>query len=160
MKKALFLLTACFCLMIILSSCTIGQIRDQNGENDTSLVQIDEEEILAKVPSYTQVGAYQSSTGNRVVYEAEKFSGVSIIKNIPYAVGEKLIIRSDIDLDKGNFRVVLIQGDKILCDIPLGEDKTTVIENSTRDYEIRIAGESAEFELEIEYEIIEKPAPQ
>ncbi len=155
MKKIISLLVLCVLIAGLLSSCTLGQIKDENGREDTSLSKITEEEILAKVTSYTQIGAIKTSANREIHYKAEKFSGVTILEKIPYAVGERLIIKSDIDLENGNLRVVLIQNGVIIEDIPIGNDKVTIIEDSRRDYELRLAGESAEFELEIEYEVVE-----
>lgn len=155
MKKAITLIILCIFVIGVLSSCTLGHIKDENGKADTSLAKLTDEDILAKVPSYTQVAAVKNNFNNKIEYEAEKFSGVTVLENIPYAVGERLIIKSDIELEKGNLRVVLIQSGVIIKDIPKGEDQTTIIEESRRDYELRLAGESAEFELEIEYEIVE-----
>ncbi len=152
--KKIMILTICLCFVLLLSSCTIGHIKDENGD-DKSLCSLTDEDILENVSSYTQTAAITSNVGDRVVYKANKFSGVTTIKKIPYAVGEKMIIRSSIDVKEGNLRVVLIQNDKIILDIPLGENQTTIIEDSRRDYKIKIAGESAEFDLELEYEIIE-----
>ena len=40
---------------------------------------------------------------------------------------------------------------EIVMDLPIGEDQQIIIDNPKSSYEIRIAGESADFEIELEY---------
>lgn len=155
MKKKILMLVLCLVMVLSLASCTIGHIKDTNGENDFSLTTIDDERIAKGVSSYVQSMAVKSENDGVVNYHASKFSGVYVLKKIPYAFGERLIINTSITVDSGNFRAVLIQDGEIIKDLPFGENQVTIIEKPTRNYEIRVAGESAKFNLRLEYTVEE-----
>ena len=151
-KITLLLLTVLL-LIPILTAC--GHIEDTNGPSDPTVVTITDDKILSGVNSYTQVMAVKTEVGRRATYKADKFSGVTTVISIPYAVGTEMPIRTSILCEEGNLRVVLIHEDEILCDLPLGEGQVTVISEPRRDYKIKIAGESTKFSLELEYEVKE-----
>ncbi len=155
MKKKIFALVICAIMVLSLASCTFGHIEDTNGEDNYTLGTITDERLLSGATSYVQAVAVKSEVNGVITYKAEKFSGVYTLKKIPYAVGTQMIIKTDITVESGNFRVVLIQNGEIIKDIPFGENQVTVIEEPRRDYEIRIAGESAKFDLRLEYEVVE-----
>ncbi len=150
MKKLVALLLIAI-LSLTLSSCSLGHIDDTNGD-DTSLCSLTEENILGN-NSYTQMVSSISTRGNTLTYKANKMSGVNTIKKSLQAQGEALVINSSIILNQGNLRVVVICNDEIVCDIPLGENQTTTIKNPDGKYDIKVAGESAGFEISLEYNI-------
>ena len=155
MKRKILCLIFCLAMVLSLASCTVGHIKDTNGENDLSLGTIDDERLLKGVSSYVQNMAVKSEKDGIITYKANKFSGVYVLKKIPYAVGKQMTIKTDIIVEEGNFRAVLIQNGEIIKDLPLGESQITIIDEPRRDYEIRIAGESAKFNLQLEYTILE-----
>ncbi|MBO5338229.1 MAG: hypothetical protein J6A96_00860 [Clostridia bacterium] len=155
MKKKILVLILCLVMVLSLASCTVGHIKDTNGDTDFSLGTIDDERMLNGVSSYVQNMAIKSEKDGIITYKANKFSGVYVLKKIPYAVGKQMTIKTSITVESGNFRAVLIQNGEIIKDLPLGENQVTIIDEPRRDYEIRIAGESAKFDLTLEY-IIEE----
>lgn len=148
-KLAIFLVIATLCLGF--SSCAIGHIEDTNGEN-TSLCQLNEEDILG-INSITEVFSFTTTVNNKTTYKVNKMSGVKTIKKLSRIEGEALVINSNIVLKDGNFRAVVVCNGEIACDIPIGENQTTRIENPNGSYEIRIAGESAGFEITMEFNV-------
>lgn len=147
-RKIALLMILCIGVVFCLCAC---HIEDKNGPDDYSLVEITEERIKGGVSSYSQVMAVSNETQNGVEYDCKKFSGVKTIKKITYTGGIRLEINYDLEVDSGNFRAVLIHDGEIVMDLPIGEDQHIVIDNPKRSYEIRIAGESADFEIELEY---------
>lgn len=148
-KLIIFLLIAT--LSLTFSSCTLSHIEDTNGDN-TSLCTLTEEDILGN-NSFTQLLSSKSTWDNSLTYKANKMSGVNAIKKSLYAQGNALVINSTITLSQGNLRVVVVCDGKIICDIPLGENQVTTIENPNGSYDIKVAGESAGFEISLEYNI-------
>ncbi len=151
-RKIALLLVLCIGVIFCLCAC---HVEDKNGPDDYSLVEITDEKILKNSSSYTQTGAITSESQHKVEFECQKFSGVKSLKKISYTGGVRLEINYDIELDKGNFRAVLIHDGEIVMDLPIGEDQTIVIDSPKRSYEIKIAGESAEVDIELEYKITE-----
>lgn len=149
MKRKIALLLA-LCVGVILCLCAC-HIEDKNGPDDYSLVEITEEKLINGSSSYTETKSIINKTKNGVELDCEKFSGVRTIKKITFTGGKWLEINYDLELDGGNFRAVLIHDGEIVMDLPIGEDQQIIIDNPKSSYEIRIAGESADFEIELEY---------
>ena len=147
-RKIALLLVLCVGVTLCLCAC---HIEDKNGPDDYSLVEITEEKLTNGSSSYTQTQSIIKETQNSIEFDCEKFSGVKTIKKIIFTGGKWLEINYDIELDGGNFRAVLIHDGEIVMDLPIGEDQQIIIDNPKSSYEIRIAGESADFEIELEY---------
>lgn len=151
MKKKIFTLVLLSIISFSLASCSIGHIKDTNGDDDFSLCSIDDEKIInTKFSSYTQTMAITSQINKTVNYRARKFSGIYVLKEI-YPSSNKLTIKSNITVESGNLRVVVIQDDRIIKDLPFGENQTTVIDNPNGEYVVKIVGESAKFKLKLQY---------
>lgn len=146
-RKIAILLVICLSAAFFLCSC---HIEDKNGPNDISLVSINDEKILNSNTN-SQKASILETSGKRVEYRCEKFSGVKTLKKITYTGGIKLEINYSIELSEGNFRAVLIHEDEIVMDLPVGIDQKIVIESPKRSYDIKIAGESASVDIELEY---------
>ena len=156
-RKIALLIVLCIGVVFCLCAC---HIEDKNGPDDYSLVEITDEKILKNTTSYTQTGAVASESQHEVEFDCRKFSGVKTLKKITYTGGIRLEINYDIELDGGNFRAVLIHDGEIVMDLPVGEDQQIVIDSPKRSYEIKIAGESADVEIELEYKITENSPVQ
>lgn len=152
-RKIALLIVLCIGVVFCLCAC---HIEDKNGPDDYSLVEITEEKLINGASAYTQTQSIINETKNSVEFDCKKFSGVKTLKKITYTGGIRLEINYDIELDGGNFRAVLIHDGEIVMDLPVGEDQQIVIDNPKRSYEIRIAGESADFEIELEYFCVEE----
>lgn len=147
-RKIAILVLLCIGVAFCLCAC---HIEDKNGPDDYSLVEITEDKIKNGISSYSQLMAVSNGTQNIIEYKSERFSGVKTIKKITFTGGKSLEINYDLKVDSGNFRAVLIHDGEIVMDLPIGEDQHIVIDNPKHSYEIRIAGESADFEIELEY---------
>ena len=147
-RKIAILVLLCIGVSFCLCAC---HIEDKNGPDDYSLVEITEEKLINGASAYTQTQSITNETKNSVEFDSKKFSGVKTLKKITFAGGIRLEINYDIELDSGNFRAVLIHDGEIVMDLPVGENQQIVIDNPKRSYEIRIAGESADVEIELEY---------
>ena len=156
-RKIALLIVLCIGVVFCLCAC---HIEDKNGPDDYSLVEITDEKILKNTTSYTQTGAVASESQHEVEFDCRKFSGVKTLKKITYTGGIRLEINYDIELDSGNFRAVLIHDGEIVMDLPIGENQQIVIDSPKRSYEIKIAGESADVEIELEYKITENSPVQ
>lgn len=153
MKKIAMIFTA-FILLFAFSSCAIGHIEDTNGD-DTSLCHYTEEDLVSKVTSHVEFNAVSSNLGRSASYSAKKFSGVKSLMKISYTGGIKLTINSSITVNEGNFRAYVLCDGEIVADLLFGENQELVIEAPKRSYEIKIAGESADVSISLDYEIVE-----
>lgn len=132
-----------------LSSCNL-HIEDNNGENDYSLSIITDEEIING--RNTSVIFSSSLDWNNVCKRyIKKFSGVVIVK-------EFKLNNQDINLNVsttttlGNARYVAILNDCIIHDFEINElNQEFNLTNVNGKLVIKIAGESAEVRMEIEY---------
>lgn len=147
MKKLLSILLIAT-LLLAFSSCTLSHIEDTNGD-DKSLCTLTEEEILGN-STYVQTISSTSTRGNTITYKAKKMSGVNVMKKSIQPQGNTFVINSSITLNQGNLRVVVSCDGEIVCDIPLEKNQVTTIDNLGGKYDIRVAGESAEFEIVLE----------
>lgn len=138
-------------VLIFLASCSAKHIEDTNGEL-TELCSITVEDIIEKRESYVTFGSVTNKTNDGIMFKAKKFSGVKSILNFK-ASGEKkeLVINSDISLDTGNLRIVILHNGEFMSDINISGNNTVSIKNPSGVYDIRVAGESAGFDVKINY---------
>ena len=149
LKKSL-LVSLIVVLAVLLASCGFGQIEDTNGDSP-ELCELTDDDIFNDNPKSVQFGSVYSSIGGKYSLKVNKFSGVESVAKFS-ANGTKLVINSDSTLQSGNFRIVLMHDGEYLSDIPTGE-KSVTIDSPEGDYEIRVAGESAKFDIVISYSV-------
>lgn len=137
-------------LVLSLCSCNFGHIEDTNGENDHTLCSLTEEDLLSGSNSFVQNVATKSRVGNKITYKVNKFSGVNTIANEYFSNEAELTIDTCFVLSQGNARIAVIVNGEISCDIPVGESTTTIAVPADTSVVIRLAGESAGFDLSIE----------
>ncbi len=142
-------------VMMSLSSCgffntlaNMGQYEDING-TDTSLAILTDDEIFGEIQNYAQFGAISGNTGNGFFYTAQKFSGVYTVARFTVRDKKAFIISSTLELEEGNFRIVLLRDGSYVADIPTDGTRLE-LEPKDGTYTIRIAGESAKVNLEVE----------
>ncbi len=151
MKKAII-----SALLVILSVvfCACGgftSYRDTNGDDDYTLQNITENDILNGIGS-TSISAVSSRKGNTGKYEVGIFSGVEQLEKFLPGAYE---ITVSLKTESGNLRLLLCTSDKILYDFqPNGEDQTYVLDTRADTVYFKIAGEKAKFKLE--YKITNK----
>ena len=154
MKKIIKVLCALF-MVFSLTGC-MEPIEDTNGENNTALNTITNEDILAK--SITSSGLEYTETNFMGIttfeYHDNNFNGVEEVFLTNYLLPSDVEVSVNyIELESGNFRMYVINEGKILKEIVDGVfAESYIFEDITGEFYIRVAGESADFELS--YDII------
>lgn len=163
-KLAIFLLII---VCTLLCSCTIIhgklfiEIKDKNGD-DTSLAVLSKEDICADIPESYCFSFYSSSEGIEEIgdwsYDISDeisisaitpFSGVEYAQ-ATYGKSDTISFTVTSDLTEGNLSIVLIDLDNlsIIHEFDINTTETFELKNALDGkYEIRVAGESAEFEM-------------
>ena len=142
MKKALILTLIVISLLMV--SCSLGQIEDTNGDEDSSLATLTDEDIIHGRSS-AAVTSVKTTMNGVTKLSVRKFSGVQTVETI--RSGSDTTLRISVRLSSGNLEVVLVKDGKITHRIPVNEDTETVLGQNSK-YELTIAGESADFTIE------------
>lgn len=181
MKKIL-LAFVCLCTLLSLCSCasptndiydeiegTNAEIKDLNGEEDFSLATLTDEDICAEKTSYHCVAVRLSSSGSKsyvdkdYLYDVDTvkvsattpLSGVYILQS---TFGKTDTVRFTVESTqtKGNLRIVLLdENSDIIHDFSVTEGSSYTVNDATgKEFEIRAAGESAEFTVSVSREFI------
>lgn len=143
-------------------------IADTNGAEDYSLATLTDADLLARERTCT--GGPNYSTGrialpggweltDGVKLYADKFSGVADLLWADYILPSDFNLRLDhFSVTEGNFRMVVINQDKIIAEVQPGDNIDLLIEDITGPTYVRIAGESAAFTIamsELEYDMFQ-----
>ena len=151
MKKLLLL----FVLLIVisLSSCSIKHIEDTNGEEDYSLCYFKKEDIFT-YKSVIKFGNVTKAYNDKFSVSCKKLSGNYLIKGID-GDNNHYSFTIDYKLYSGNAYFVLITGDKIIQEIIPNKITTIHTDGGFEKIELRILGESCEFQIDVVYGISE-----
>ena len=170
MVKRILSLLLCVSLAASLCSCTviINKIKyetpDTNGEEDYSLAVLTEEEICAEdngcyafifnvIPSgeksYTDED-YLHDADEVFVTAGSPLSGVALL-HMTYGTADNITFTVECNRTKGNLRIVLLDENyEIVYDFSVSEASSyTVCNAKGKSFEIRAAGESTEFKINI-----------
>lgn len=135
MKKILIILL----LIISLTSCkSFDHIEDLNGDNDYSLVQITNNDIIKNNSSISLISIFNNTNKGGSV-EIEKFSGVKKIANITKK--NKLIV--SFELSSGNASLCVVSKNAILHYFSPKQDNQVYQINTNEKIYLKLAGESA-----------------
>ena len=146
MKKALL---AVLLAAITLAFTGCGQIEDTNGENNFALQTITDENIVEGMNVVTFSSA-RTSSGNKESLSVGKLSGVLDLYN-GNASGETVRFAVNCDVTAGNARLVVVYDGKIVHEFDLHKQgQSFVLENAKGDFALKLAGESAAFEVVFE----------
>ena len=160
----------CFCMIFSFCGCSliIDKIRvetkDKNGEDDYSLAVLTEDDIcVEKNVCYCVVFGLNPS-GSKTYTDEEYWhdadfieaaaysplSGVSLLQST-YGTADTITLTVVCDRTKGNVRIVLLDENlEIIHDFNITERSSYTVSNAkARDFEIRVAGESAEFTVNV-----------
>ncbi|MCH5163754.1 MAG: hypothetical protein J1F36_01920 [Clostridiales bacterium] len=148
MKISKFIAVTIVCALIAITCCGCGHIKDTNGDDDFSLVTLSEQQIIKGNSSVSSVSA-SNQWNNKYNLKVSKFSGVKELKKITLKSGTQKIT-TDVNVSAGNFRMVLISGGQIVYDFDINGTSSATISEGT--YIIKIAGESASFNLSFSIE--------
>lgn len=146
--------------MVLVSSlllCLVGcgeKYEDTNGSDNYNLQTIRDSEIIelsvgASGLSYTESEVAGITSKE---YSAKNFNGVDRIYHTNFILPSDIRIEVGyVSVKEGNFRVCIINDEKIIDEIPVDAfAQSFYYENLSGDFSIHIAGESAKFEMNIE----------
>ena len=148
MKRLLSIIFIIF-LSLTLTSCS--HIEDTNGPDDYSLVEISNDEIVSGKSYSTSVGKLTTQTGRTIKLKISKFSGVENVQSFK-TTNSDITFTVSIEVTQGNFKAVLVQNNKIIHEFNNNQNNQVVtVSKGTGSVAVYIAGESAKFNLTIEY---------
>lgn len=148
-KLSLWFMLICF--VMVLTSCSSVHIEDTNGDV-ISLCSLTEENIFSEITSYTSFASLNTQIDDSYHYSVKKLSGIYTVNEVS-AEGESLIINATTILKQGNLRIVILCEGKYVADIPIGMDQSVTVNNPNGSYEIRLAAESAELEMDYSFSV-------
>ena len=168
--KSILLVLCCFCMVISFSGCALMinkfkvETKDLNGEEDYSLAVLNENDICAEknvcycVLFGLNASGASSYTDEEYLHDADHIeatassplSGVSLLQ-ATYGSEEAITFTVECTRTKGNVRIVLLdENSDIIHDFNVtGESSYTVNNAKGKEFEIRVAGESAEFTVNV-----------
>lgn len=144
------ILVLTMCMMLV--AC--DEYEDTNGEDNYALQTITDEDIIrlstgASGLSYSEenLGGLHSSE-----YSSKKFNGVEQLYLTNFILPSDVSIYiGHMDIKSGNFKLVVINNDEIIQEIPLDAfNETFYFEDLEGAFSVHVAGESASFEFYIE----------
>ncbi|MCI5745444.1 MAG: hypothetical protein MR270_04095 [Erysipelotrichaceae bacterium] len=147
LKKYLF----GFIMMILLVSCgfnNLSHIEDINGEENTTLNTLTNDDLLSNTPHALFNMSVRNSVNNKTKFSCDKFSGVSDL--VEYTITKETTFKVNAKILKGNGDIFVYQKQKRVQDINFPYDGNIIINNVTGKISFRIAGESAKLEITIE----------
>lgn len=146
MKSRLYILMILALVSLFaLGSCAVGHIEDQNGE-DTSVVTITDKDI-AEGRSYSATLSSKGQANGSYSFNVQRLSGVYSL-NKHRADGDSITFNMSSTLVSGNLRICIVKDDKIVADIPIGENQTVTVADGSGLYEIKLAAESAQISID------------
>ena len=152
MKRILStILVLCMCLSLVACGEEYG---DTNGEDNFSLQTITDENIINRDLGASGLGYEEISVGDitSTEYESNNFNGVEELYLTNFIGKSDIhVYIGHLNVESGNFRLVVINDDKIIKDIPLDAfGETFYFEDLKGTFAIRVAGESAKCDFHIE----------
>lgn len=143
MKKAKIIVAALMLLALTLSfaACNFGHIADTNGDDDFTVETIDDDEILTRT-KYVAWLAKSSNNNGQYSVTVKKLSGVWQIADLSMKGYGAAVLKTDMTVESGNCRLVLVHNDKIVHDFNIqGQDSYVV--TTSGNYYLKLVGESA-----------------
>lgn len=131
-------------------------IEDTNGADDFTLCSITEDDICQS-KAHLAIASVTSTTGGKTKIHIGELSGVmqpdASLASVK-ANGETLVWHAVSSVTAGNLRICIVRdNEEIVGDLPINGEGEVRLENAPKGrYTLRIAGESAEFSLEITLE--------
>ena len=146
-------------LVLVLGMCLalVGcgdEYEDTNGEDNFELQTITESNIINRDIGASGLGYEEISVGDitSTEYESKNFNGVEQIYMTNFIGKSDInVYIGHMNVESGNFRLVVINDDKIIDEIPLDAfGDTFLYEDLKGEFAIHVAGESAAFNFHIE----------
>ena len=126
----------------------IEHIEDLNGPDIYKLQEINDSNIIKMDVGALNFTESNELSNNLPTYKSDKFTGVAEIFSDNIYGNRFDITLYNLQVEKGNFRVVLVHNDEIVHEFKLNELlQSYTLENPSGNVSLRIAGESADFEF-------------
>lgn len=127
-------------------SSDLEHIEDTNGEDNYSLQQITDYNIINMDIGALNLKESTDSITNTTSYSSDKFTGVAEIYKNNIKGNRFDITINHAQVNSGNFKIVLVHNDEIVHEFKLNElMQSYTLENPAGTVALRIAGESADF---------------
>ena len=137
-------------MVLTLAGCGV-EIEDTNGAEDYSLATITEQNIIDMDLGSSSYSESTSSLSSRIKYKGNDFSGVAEIYNTNILMGSLTIDVTSLEVTEGNFALVVLKDDVIVGEFAVDEESQSITIDDAEGYiTIRIAGESADFQFNME----------
>lgn len=137
---------------MFLQSCGINNlnhIEDINGEDDYSLNTLTEKEVLTKNPHALFFKSLTTEKNKKFKFSCEKFSGVSDIISYNLNENNDYLFIVNATINSGNGEILVYKDGKRIASIDWSLNQEIKLENIKGKISFRIAGESANMEIEI-----------
>lgn len=137
-----------FCAFSFLTN-DVEHIEDTNGENHYWLQTITDDNIINRDIKSKGLKISTNNITNVTTYSSDKFTGVEEIYGVNILANRFEITINHAQVNSGNFKIVLLEDNKIVHEFKLNElTQTYVLENPSGYVSLRIAGESADFKFD------------
>lgn len=125
-------------------------IEDTNGDDNYALQQITDQNIVKlDMGAIGGPNIKTSFVSDTETYYANKFTGVAEIYGENLITNRLTVTVNHAQVEKGNFKMVLLVGNEIVHEFSLNEfTQTYTIEDVSGYVSLRIAGESADFSFD------------
>lgn len=152
MKKKLPLIGAVIFVIVfavmMFSSPKIEHVEDTNGAENYRLQTITDSNIVLRDIGAKGLKKTTNNITDTTEYKADKFTGVEEIYGVNIKGNRIDITMTNLQVDSGNFKAVVLHNDEIVHEFKLNEMmETFTLKNPDGYVAIRIAGESADFYL-------------
>ena len=153
-KKLLFFVVAVVFVIVwaVLSfNNSIEHIEDTNGADNYSLQTITDENIEKLDFGAKGFGESRNNITNRTVYSSRKYTGVTEILFETSIIDSYTVYINYFELNDGNAKLVLLKDDVIIHEFVPNEGALSFTAENVKGsvMALRIAGESADFKLDI-----------
>ena len=143
MRKKLML----FMISFLLTGCGVSHIEDTNGLDNYNLQTLTEDDLLKTTSSYVARNYISISKGNEIKCGSQKFSGIKTLEVIN--IKDDCIFTFESNVSSGNFLIAIVNNDGIEGYVSANEYKTFRFSSDFGNCKLKVAGESAEFELKV-----------
>lgn len=128
---------------------SLKHIEDTNGADNFTLQTITDENIINCDIGAMGLSKSDDALTNTTTYSSDKFTGVQEVYGTDIVGNRFDITINHARVDKGNFKIVLLENDEIVHEFKLNElTQTFTLENPSGYIALRIAGESADFQFD------------
>ena len=137
----------------MLNSPKLEHIEDTNGAENYQLTTITDSNIILRDIGAKGLTRVKNNITNTEEFKSDKFTGVEEIYGVNIIGNRMDITITNLQVDSGNFKAVVVHNDEIVHEFRNNEMmETFTLENPKGYVAIRVAGESADFYLT--YDII------